>query len=120
MTTDSSAQPLTVPPALERAGQALDPAPWRSEHPASRARRTVVVDDARRVLTAALNDPADPEWLDRELARHQNATVRQVGRRGSLIINGRVCDCDHELPWEDWQLALVSHQREVLVAALLG
>lgn len=39
---------------VEKAAIALDPAPWRSEHPASRARRDDIRIQARAALSAAL------------------------------------------------------------------
>lgn len=41
---------------VERAARVLDPAPWRSEHPASVERRMVIRGLARAVLTAALGE----------------------------------------------------------------
>lgn len=53
----------TLPPgAVEAAARAIDPAPWRSEHPASRARREDIRATASAALTAAL-----PHLAQREL-----------------------------------------------------
>lgn len=50
--TGNSAFPV-ADEAVERAARAIDPAPWRSEHPGSLAAREVVREKARAALAAA-------------------------------------------------------------------
>jgi len=75
-------------PAMARAAEAYDPAPWRSDHPASLGRRAVLIRDMHRAMSAALHDPDDPGWLARTAAVHSALRTERFG----IEPDGWYCD----------------------------